>query len=342
MTASHIPVLLQEVLDTLNPKSGEFFIDGTLGAGGHASAIVKKLVPGGTFLGIDRDKFAVDAFEKKSKEQNYALDKFLLLTANYSQLETILANRFESKADGILLDLGISSDQLGTPNQSQQVKLGLGTGQAERAGAFGSGGEQTSLGSEAPAEALPGSGRGFSFLVDDLLLMTYEEDATSVYEHLRRLSEKELAEIIADFSQERFASKIASSIKEASRQGRMQTTFDLVEAIKRAVPRNYEKGRIHPATRTFMALRIYANKEMEHLDKFLASIPSLLSKKGRVGIISFHSLEDRRVKHAFKELERTGDFEVLSKKAITASLKEMDENPRSRSAKYRVLKKNEL
>lgn len=313
----HIPVLLQEVLESLSPKPGEFFVDGTLGGGGHATALIRKIVPGGTFLGIDRDKSAINAFEDKVTSEEFSLEKLVLVAGNYSQLGAIVKGRFERLADGILLDLGMSSIQLGT----------------ERAAAPDSG---SIIDSELGAAA---SARGFSFLVNDPLLMTYEENATPVYELLSKMSVKKLSEIISDYSQERFAKRIAKSIKESSDKGKMKTTFDLVDAIKRAVPSNYEQGRIHPATRTFMALRIYANKEMEHLEKFLDSIPEILSEKGRVGIISFHSLEDRMVKNAFKEYGKRDDFELVTKKAITASLKEMDKNPRSRSAKYRVLSK---
>ena len=284
----HIPVLLHEVLGILDLQPGQFVIDGTLGSGGHAREMIKRVAPGGTFLGVDRDINAINSFE--SSEQTVKVQR---QHANYSELPQILADLHLPKADGLLLDLGFSSDQLTT-------------------GSF--------------------AGRGFSFQGDEPLLMTYDDAGTPVRELLKEIDEKQLTEILTELGEERYAKKIALSIKEQVRQRKMETTQDLVRAVATAVPGNYEHGRISPATRTFQALRIYANGELEHLKSLLENLSSVVKPGGRVAIISFHSLEDRIVKQHFKTIENAT---VLTKKPIIASEEEVIANPRSRSAKLR-------
>lgn len=264
---SHIPVLLQECMKVLDPKPGEFMIDGTMGGGGHTRELEKRVGSTGQVLAIDWEKTG----------------------ENYAELSEILERRGLPKADGLLLDLGFSSEQLG-------------------------------------------SGKGFSFSKDEPLLMTYSPDEKPVREILEEISERELAEIIKNFGEERFAKRIARSIK--SRLP-ITTTGKLAEAILAATPKSYERGRIHPATRTFMALRIYANRELANLERVIAELPRILRPGGRAAIISFHSLEDRIVKNRFRELAKADAAELLTKKPIRAGEEEVRANPRARSAKLR-------
>lgn len=270
----HTPVLLNEVIQALDPKPGEFFIDGTFGAGGHSRAIQEKISPpagGGKLLSIDWEKTG----------------------DNYADLARILKERNLGKADGLLLDLGFSSEQLG-------------------------------------------GGKGFSFQINEPLFMVYDLNQTPVRTLLKELREDELAEIIRDFGGEKMAGRIARVIKEVIHRKGIETTFDLAEAVKSAVPGNYEHGRIHPATRTFQALRIYANNELGNLEKILKDLLKILKPGGRVAIISFHSLEDRLVKNYFRDYAKEGKLKIITKKPIEATEEEARSNPRSRSAKLRA------
>lgn len=316
----HIPVLLQEVLDGLAPRPGEFFIDGTLGAGGHTRAIIERITPGGTLLAVDRDPRAVRAFTQTNEAPNTV--KVIVEASSYSQLPQLLIKHGLPQADGLLLDLGFSSEQV-------------------------SGG------------AL--AGRGFSFGADEPLLMTYDDETPSVAQLLAELTASDLTAIIREYGEERYADKIAASIITQAREKGIATTSQLVAAITAAVPAGYEHGRLHPATRTFQALRIYANGELRQLELLLEQLPALVRPGGRVAIISFHSLEDRIVKQYFKafnqsrvrggnsvggrqkgaasagELPNSTPASAGTKKPITASEDEMARNPRARSAKLRVL-----
>ncbi|MEK7114754.1 MAG: 16S rRNA (cytosine(1402)-N(4))-methyltransferase RsmH [Patescibacteria group bacterium] len=285
----HKPVLLNEVINVLNPQPGEFFIDGTFGGGGHGIAILEQIGFNGSFLGIDWNK---DAIEKgKFQISNFKFQNALLIQDNFANLPEILEKNNLGKADGLLLDLGTSSDEL------------------------------------------ENSGRGFSFRKNEPLLMTYNDNEIPVRDLLKQLSKEELTEIIKNYGGENWAIKIAEAIKDRMRKSvsrRIETSRELAELISETLPKNYEHGRIHPATRTFMALRIYANRELENLEKVLKNLDKILKNKGRIAIISFHSLEDRLVKNYFKKLE------VITKKPIIASREEILKNPRSRSAKLRA------
>lgn len=315
----HIPVLLHEVLEVLSPQSGEFIIDGTLGGGGHTKEIINRINPGGTLLGVDRDPRAVAAF----KQSFSGPETVTVITeaASYAKLPELLTKHGLPKADGLLLDLGFSSEQI--------------TG-----GAL--------------------AGRGFSFTSDEPLLMTYDDETPSVAQLLAELSEVDLAAIIREYGEERYANEIAKSILQTARKEGIATTGQLVAAIRSAVPANYENGRLSPATRTFQALRIYANSELRQLETVLSELPAIVRSGGRVAIISFHSLEDRIVKQYFKKLrvrdggsvgggqnyDRASAGELpnpipasrvfTGSKVITATEKEMFHNPRARSAKLRV------
>lgn len=183
------------------------------------------------------------------------------------------------------------------------------------------------------------SGRGFSFLKNEPLDMRYSNSGMTAAEAVNRLDEKELADIFWQYGEERFSRRIAKKIVEARKKKRILTAFDLVEAVKMSVPRSYERGRLHPATRVFQALRIYVNQELENLKEVLPQAVEILAPEGRLAVISFHSLEDRIVKNFFREAKKEGKLEILTKKPIVPSDEEIKANSRSRSAKLRVVRK---
>jgi 16S rRNA (cytosine1402-N4)-methyltransferase len=186
------------------------------------------------------------------------------------------------------------------------------------------------------SEQLAESSKGFSFNVDEPLIMTYSSDRTPAHEVLRGMREKEIAQMLFDFGEERFGHKIAKAIVERQRKSPIRTTKDLADTVKDAVLPSYERGRIHPATRTFQALRIYVNDELGNVKRILENLDRVLQTGGRAAVISFHSLEDRIVKNAFRDMAHAKTLEVLTKKPIEATEEEARTNPRSRSAKLRV------
>lgn len=290
---SHVPVLLDEVIDSLNLTPGKFIIDGTVNGGGHAEAIAKKIYPTGKLLGIDWDKKVLEATKRKSFVISHK-SSVVLHQGNYADLPEILKKEKLGKADGLLLDLGFSTEQIENSN------------------------------------------RGFSFAKDEPLYMTYSDDEKPVAEIIRELKESELANIIFTLGGERLSRKIAKAIKDVSREKRITSSLELAEIIRHAVPRSYENGRIDPATRTFQALRIYANHELENIKKILTHLTEVLNPGGRVAIISFHSLEDSLVKKYFQKLEKEKILKILTKKPIEPTAEEIENNPKSRSAKLRV------
>ncbi len=292
----HVPVLLQEVMRALDPRPGDFMIDGTVDGGGHAAAVIQAIGPTGKFLGVDLD----EAMLAECRKRVPVRAGVTLRVGNYADLPEIVAREGLARADGLLLDLGFSSEQL------------------------------------------EHSGRGFSFSEasrNEPLLMTYDDARTPVRDLLERISERELADIIFQLGGERSSRRIARAIVTARRKQRIRTSGDLADIVRAALPKSYERGRIDPATRTFQALRIAANGELANLERILGSLGDLMAPGGRVAIITFHSLEDRTVKQSFRELARTGEWELMSKKPIPPSFGEIVQNPRSRSAKLRTLRK---
>ena len=287
----HIPLLLKETIEFLNPQPGKFIIDATIGGGGHAAEILKKIGDSGMLLGIDWDKEAIA--DCQSRFADYK--NVILVNGNYADLPEILKQKELPKVDGIAVDLGFSSRQL------------------EK------------------------SGRGFSFLKDEKLDMRYQQETENLTaaEVINQYSEKELADIFWKYGEERNSRKIAKKIIEERKNKRILTTFDLIEIIRKAVPKNYEQGRINPSTKVFQALRIYVNDELGNLEKILKNMSKIL--KGRAVIISFHSLEDRLVKNYFRNLSKENGAEILTKKPIRPSEEEIRGNPRSRSAKLRAI-----
>lgn len=292
----HVPVLLQEVMRALDPRPGDFMIDGTVDGGGHAAAVIQAIGPTGKFLGVDLD----EAMLAECRKRVPVRAGVTLRVGNYADLPEIVAREGLGRADGLLLDLGFSSEQL------------------------------------------EHSGRGFSFSEasrNEPLLMTYDDARTPVRDLLERISERELADIIFQLGGERSSRRIARAIVTARRKQRIRTSGDLADIVRAALPKSYERGRIDPATRTFQALRIAANGELANLERILGSLGDLMAPGGRVAIITFHSLEDRTVKQSFRELARTGEWELMSKKPTPPSFGEIVQNPRSRSAKLRTLRK---
>lgn len=283
----HKTVLLNETIYGLNLKSDSVVLDCTFGGGGHSREILKRF-PKTKIIALDQDKNAWRQDDARISFHN----------ENFSDLDKVLKNE---KVDGIIFDLGLSSDQL------------------------------------------ENSGRGFSFLKNEPLLMTMKESPTSedltAEDIVNNWDEKNLADIIYGYGEEKYSRKIARKIVEAREEARIKTTFDLVKIIESAVPGIYKRGRIHFATRTFQAIRIAVNDELGVLQKGLEKGFVALQIGGRMSVISFHSLEDRITKKFYKEKEREGKAILINKKPITAGEEEIKNNPRSRSAKLRVLEK---
>lgn len=283
----HVPVMLSEILHWLAPRSGQRIVDGTVGGGGHAAALLQAVGPSGTVIGLDRDPAALDRVRQAGTTQ-----RVQLVHGNFRDLPEVLAQDGMDAVDAILLDLGLSSDQL------------------------------------ADAE------RGFSFHATGPLDLRFDKTrGEPAWRLLNRLSSEHLANLIYEFGEERRSRRIARALVEARRKGPFRDANQIAETIRRAVPKTRDSRRIHPATRTFQALRIATNEELKSLQIALNRLPDCLVPGGRIAIISFHSLEDRIVKHAFQGDER---LKVLTKKPIVPSPEEVQENPRSRSSKLRV------
>ena len=281
----HVPILPAEVLHWLDPQPGQVIVDGTLGGGGHTRLIAERLASTGFVLSLDRDPAALAAAER-----NLAGLPIKVAQSNFCDLGAVLDELSINAVDAVLLDLGLSSDQLADAN------------------------------------------RGFSFdAAGPLDLRFNPKEGESAAELIARLPERELADLIYQFGEERFSRRIARRIVEQRADRPIRTAAELAQLVRRCVPRSAD--RIDPATRTFQAFRIAVNRELESLDFALARIPERLKPGGRLAIISFHSLEDRRVKEAFRSDPR---LEPLTKKPVRPTDDEMHHNPRSRSAKLRV------
>jgi 16S rRNA (cytosine1402-N4)-methyltransferase len=292
----HIPVLQKEVIEYLDPKSNENFIDCTIGEAGHTLAIFKKNKPKGIVLGIEIDS----ELYRKLKKRFLKEKRIILENNSYINLKEIVKKRDFNKVNGIFFDLGMSSWHLKE------------------------------------------SGRGFSFLKDEPLNMRYDwktkNNILTAEEILNNWSEKEIEKILKEYGEEKFAKNIALKIIKTRKIKPIESTFQLVEIIKSAVPLWYQHQKIHPATKTFQALRIVVNDELNNLKTALLQARDILEPGGRLITISFHSLEDRIVKHFFKN--QTKAFKILTKKPIIPTNEEIKINPRSRSAKLRAIIKN--
>jgi 16S rRNA (cytosine1402-N4)-methyltransferase len=307
--AEHIPVMQKEVLDLLQCRPGGIYVDATVGLGGHSQAILERIRPGGTLIGIDRDK---EALESAQARLTSAPGGFRLLHDNYKNLPLILNNLAAGPVDGILLDLGVSSFQLLSPE------------------------------------------RGFSFHSDTKLDMRMDRTQHfTAADLVNNMSERELADIIYRYGEERLSRRIAAAIVQERTKAPVTRCAQLAEIISR-VYRVRGHQHIHPATRTFQALRIAVNEELEGLEEFFPEAFSFLKSGGRIVVIAFHSLEDRIVKKAFRRLagQCTCDAppelckcprrvlaHLLTSRPMTPKPEELAVNPRARSARLRSLER---
>ena len=306
----HIPILRDTVVSLLAPQRGGTFVDGTLGGGGHAEAVLERLPEGGRLYGIDRDGAAIEAASLRLARFGEA---FTSIRGNFFDMKRLLAGQGVMEADGILLDLGVSSHQLDTPE------------------------------------------RGFSYHEDAPLDMRMDPSAPlSAYDVVNGYPAEALARIIREYGEERYAMRVANAIVREREKAPLDSTVRLAEIVKRAMPAPARREQQHPARRTFQALRIEVNGELAGLSDALTDAHDLLRSGGMFAVITFHSLEDRIVKQAFKTFEnpctcdprapictcgKKPTARMLTKKPIVAEEAELKENPRARSAKLRAIQK---
>lgn len=289
LSSIHIPVMLDEVLTWLNPQPGQTIVDGTLGGGGHSRQLAERVGPNGLVIALDRDPQAVAAAER-----SLAGLPVKVMCANFCRLPDVLAECQVPAVDGVLLDLGLSSDQL--------------------------------------ADAQ----RGFSYESSGPLDLRFNPDlGEPAWRLLQSMREEQLADVIYQYGEERFSRRIARRIVEARRTRPIHTAAQLAQLVRSCVPRSRGHA-IDPATRTFQALRIAVNEELKSLELALERIPDCLKPDGRWVVISFHSLEDRPVKNAFRQDPR---LENLTKKTLRPLDSETSANPRSRSARLRAARR---
>ncbi len=298
-TGTHLPVLVAEVLNYLDCRPDRIYVDATVGSGGHARRILEQSAPTGKLIGLDCDPAAI-----ARAKQNLASfgERFLPFQKNFRDLKEVLYALSIPAVDGILADLGVSSEQLDDPE------------------------------------------RGISFRWEAPLDMRLDPEGPLTAQGLiQRLSAEEMEKILREFGEERWAGRIAKAIARQRRLRPLRTTGDLLKVVQGAIPAY--RTRIHPATRTFQALRIAVNQELANLETFLRACPDLLQPGGRLGVISFHSLEDRIVKEHFRKWGKrakgeTPPFRILTPKPVPPSAEEIRSNPRARSAKLRAIEKN--
>lgn len=287
MGFDHVPVLLDELMEALQPCARGVYADVTVGGGGHARAILERSGPDGQIVGTDRDPAALEAAEASLAAFG---DRVTLRRARIRDLRQILDELDIDRVDGVIADLGVSSVQLD---------------RAER---------------------------GFSLSHDGPIDMRMDPtEGETALDLIARLDAESLANVIYRYGEERRSRRIARTIKRAHEEGKLESTADLKRAVHRVT--GPKRGRIDPATRTFQALRIAVNEELDDLESFLFSLPDVLKGGGVAAVISFHSLEDRIVKHTFRANEA---LTPMTKRPVVASEEERERNPRSRSAKLRA------
>lgn len=297
---AHIPVLLNEVLYWMNPKPNTNVIDATIGGGGHAEVLLERIAPHGKLLGIDWDPGAIAELQKKFEHQ-IKKERLILFQGNFADISKIMRETKFQYIFGIVADLGMSSD------------------------------------------TLEKSGRGFSFQKEEPLFMTYDSnppaDMLTAEKIVNTFPQEELEEIFRKFGEERRARACANAIVKARVRNKIRTSKELAEIIRKANPGRRGRARIHSATKIFQALRIAVNNELDNLERLMEDGVRELEPGGRILIISYHSLDDGIVKRAFKKMASAGDIEILTKKPVGPSKKEILENRRARSAKLRAAKK---
>lgn len=310
MKFEHVSVLLDECIQGLDIKENGIYVDGTLGGAGHAQVVCSKLNEEGHFIGIDQDN---DALNVSKERLSNVRPKVTLVKSNFVDIKQVLERLNIRGVDGMLIDLGVSSHQLDEPS------------------------------------------RGFSYMHDAPLDMRMNQDAFyNAYELVNTTDEQKLYHIIKEYGEEKWAKRIAQFIIKERQIKPIATTYELVEVIKKAIPQGARKEGPHPAKRTFQAIRIAVNRELEIIEPTIQDITLKLNQGGRLCIITFHSLEDRIVKHAFKKLEdpctclkslpicvcgKRPLVKVITRKPILPSAEEIEKNPRSRSAKLRIIEK---
>ncbi len=301
----HRPVMLRAVLEFLQPVPGAVIVDGTVGYGGHAREIAARIAPGGRLIGIDKDTEALEHAAVALREYG---QEVVWERGDYAEMPEMLSRHGIADVDGILLDLGVSAPQLE---------------EAER---------------------------GFSYMRPGPLDMRMDaSQESSAMEVINHYSQAELADIIRRYGEERWASRIAAFIVQRRQREPITTTEQLVDVVKAAIPASARRRGGHPAKRTFQALRIEVNRELKSLEDVLPRAAALLKRGGRMVVISYHSLEDRIVKRAFAAManedaeEGSGPVAVqlrlLTRKPMTPSKRELEENPRARSAKLRAVER---
>ncbi len=292
----HVPVMLEPCLEALAVHSNGCYVDGTLGGGSHTAAILEKSAPKGRVWSFDVNPKALQAADKRFAPEKKT-KRWAGIEANFRKMDQVAQEQQLPPMDGILLDLGLSSDELQDPE------------------------------------------KGLSFQVDGPLDMRLgqasNEDGLTAQEIVNTWSEAELRELIRDIGEERMAGRIATAIVRARKGHPITRTLELADIIVAAVPRGYERGRIHPATRTFQALRIAVNDELGALSSAIQAAWNILKVDGTLAILSFHSLEDRIVKFALREAQ----WKALTKRPLAPSDEEIARNPRARSAKLRAARK---
>lgn len=309
MEFSHVPVMLNECMEGLQPKDGGIYFDGTLGGGGHSYEILKLSSPSGKLIATDRDSEAISAATNRLKEFE---NRFTIVKSNFKNFLEVLSENNIYSIDGALLDLGVSSYQLDNRE------------------------------------------RGFSYMAKDTRLdMRMDSTAPfSAYELVNEYSVEKLRYILSTYGEEKFANNIAKNIVMARKDKPIVTTGELVEICDKSIPYKFKKDG-HPAKKTFQAIRIAVNEELDGLDTVIYDIFSRLNKGGRLAIITFHSLEDRIVKTVFNDLEnpckcdkrypcicgKVKQGKEITKKPITASKEESENNSRSKCAKLRIIEK---
>lgn len=288
----HTPVMLKEILDFFNLSPGKTIVDATIGTAGHSEEIIRRIIPGGRLIGIDRDSESLAIAKDRLRPFS---DSCEFVYGNFIDIDTILKNLKVKKIDGILFDLGISSFQLENPL------------------------------------------RGFSFQYEGPLDMRLDRNSyISAYDLVNNLNEEEFSTLLWNFGQERWHNRIARLLVREREKHPIATTQELSDLVIKAIPYRYRHYRIHPATRTFQAVRIAVNRELETLDTAISKAIEVTDKKGRVCVISFHSLEDRLVKLNFRKFSSEGKIKIITPKPLTTSRDEIRDNPSSRSAKLRV------
>lgn len=313
MASIHIPVMLEEVIDNLQVKKGDFCIDGTLGAMGYTKRLLNEIGKEGKVLSLDLDEKVIAEAGRIKQEEN--LDNLIIEHSNFKNVKEVVQKHFslQQKFNCIVVDLGLSSDQLYDEE------------------------------------------RTFSFQSDAPLDMAFSEtDLNDTQNIINTYSQRELERIIKDYGEERFAKSISNNIVKERKRKSIKTGKDLQSLIARTVPKRFWPKNVNVATKTFQALRIATNEELQNLEEFLPQAIELLKPQGRLAVVSFHSLEDRIVKHYFKREAKDcicppqapicvcghkAKIQIITPKGITANKEELERNPRARSARLRIVEK---